>query len=95
MPDGRIEVLIGLDDRETRARHLTLMTKSTEEASRQRRFPNTERPRHCDHVPSSRGTSKQSSQSLGRSFIRKIHLLPRGMVRVTVVPFPFFDSSST
>ena len=42
MPDRRVDVLIGLDDREGRARHLALMAERREEPAHQRRLAGAE-----------------------------------------------------
>ena len=45
--------------------------------------------------PAARAASQRGTELRRRLLVGKDHRAPRGMVRVTVVPFPCFDSSST
>ena len=95
MPHRRIERLIGLDDRKARARHLTLVAQRGDQSPRHRRLADAQRPRQRDHVPCSRHSRQAGAERRRFRLIFQNHRDPRGIVRVTVVPLPFFDSSST
>ena len=47
VPHRRVQLLIGLDDREARARHLALVAERGQEAAGQRRLADAERPRQA------------------------------------------------
>ena len=61
-----------------------------------RRLADAERARQRDHVAGLRSASPAVRRAARRRFlVLEDHRVPRGMVRVTVVPLPFSDSSST
>ena len=87
----RIELLVRLDDREARARHLGLMPEGLDQSARERGLANPERPRKRDHVAGPDDLRQRRADVRGRRLVLEDHFAPRGMVRVTVVPFPFVD----
>jgi hypothetical protein len=95
MPDWRFQLLVWLDDRKAGARHFALMAQRIEEASRQCGLPNTKRTGERDHITGTRSVREARTELFRMLLVSEDHFVPRGMVRVTVVPFPFFDSSST
>src|SRR6185503_13858597 len=95
VPDGRFQPVIGLDDREAWARHISLVTERGDESSGEHRLACTKWPGKGDHVARPGHRSQARAERRGRLLILEDHREPRGMVRVTVVPLPFFDSSST
>src|SRR6185503_190431 len=93
--DRGLELIVGLDDREARTRHVGAVPKGGDEAARQRGLADPERAGQCDHVawPSDAG---QCGTDCRRLFLAcQDHREPRGIVSVTVVPLPFSESSST
>src|SRR6185369_16390229 len=65
------------------------------EPARERGLAYPQRPAQRNHVAPSREPGQLAAKAGGRRFIAEDHFDPRGMTSVTVVPFPFFDSSST
>ena len=63
-------------------------------SARKRGLANPERPRELDHVAGPDDLRQRRADLRGRRLVLKDHFAPRGMVRVTVVPFPFVDSSA-
>jgi len=95
VPNRWIELLIGLDDCEAGAGNLAFMAERGDQAPRQRGLADAERPRKRNHVARPRQARQLGAGPLGILLTVEDHRDPRGMVSVTVVPLPFFDSSST
>ena len=95
MPDGQFQLIIGLDDREARTGNLAFVTERTENSARQGGLPDPQRPGKRDDVARAQGRRDSSPKVLGRLLVSEDHFVPRGMDRITDVPFPFFESSST
>jgi len=94
VPHRKVELIVGLHDGEARARNVAGMAQGDEEATRQRGFSNAERTRKGDHVPRPHNSGKPGPERHRRLLVFKDHFELRGIVRVTVVPFPFLDTSS-
>src|SRR5438552_14089107 len=95
VPNWRVELLIRLDDREARAGNVALVAERGDEAARERRLADPERTGKRDHIPHPGGLRQGRARSGRCRFTRQNHRDPRGIVRVTVVPLPLSDSSST
>ena len=78
MPHRRVERFIGLDDREARARHLALMAERGEEAPRQRRLADAERPGQRDDVAGPRKRGQLRAERGRFLFVCEDHCAPRG-----------------
>src|SRR5690242_9877502 len=95
MPDRRIQLVIRLHDRKAWAWNIRRVAKRGDKAAGKRRLANPKRSRKRDHVAGSGDGCKPGAKLYRRFLILQDHRDPRGMVRITVVPFPFLDSSST
>ena len=88
-------MLIGLDDRETWARNLTFMAKSSQQVSDKSCFSGTKIARQRDRIAALELSREPLANRCGRRFISQIHCGARGMTIVTRVPLPTADSSPT
>ena len=95
MPNGQLEFVVRLDDREARAWDFTFMAKRREQSPDKRSFPDAQRTGQSDYVSRSKLFGEPRPESRSRFLVRQDHLAERGMVSVTVVPLPFTDLSST
>ena len=82
-------------DRKARAWHITLMPQGSDEPPRKCGLANSKRSRERNDVARPGGCCEPRTKFSCRFLILQDHRDPRGIVRMTVVPFPFFDSSST
>src|SRR5438552_621367 len=51
VPHRRIDIIVGLDDGEARARHFAPMTERRKKAPRKCRLADAKRPGKCNHIP--------------------------------------------
>ena len=105
MPHGKPEVVVRLDQREAWARHFPFFAKGVEQSAREGRLAGAERPGEGDNVARAERGGKCGTEGLSGGFISEGHLAGteagmgtdgvRGMVRVTAVPSPRSETSST
>ena len=68
------------------------MAERGEESARQRGLADAERPGQRDHVAAAwRAAASCAPNAAVASLVGQDHFEPRGIVSVTVVPFPFFE----
>ena len=91
MPNRRPQVLIGLNDRKAGAGRFTFMAKSRDKPAGQRSLADAERPGKRDDIARTSNSRQSLTKSRRFRLARQDHRDPRGIVRVTFVPSPFFD----